>query len=83
MADRIHPSMHAMQPAPARAPSHRLPAEPKSKQLGEGDDTMLPRGELRQPGIERGSLHFVNSWLTNCRDPSHAPEASRRGRTCG
>jgi hypothetical protein len=46
VADCVHPSVHAMKPARARASGHRLPAQPKAQELGKGDDPVLPCGEL-------------------------------------
>ena len=69
--------MDTMQPARPAAPGHRLPTQAKPYPLGKGDDSMLPGGELGEPPIHRGSLNFVNSWLTNFTDPRHRRRGSQ------
>jgi hypothetical protein len=65
----IHTPMEPMEPARPSPPGDRLAAHAKPSQLGKGDDSMLTPGEVRKPRVERGFMRFVNSWLTNFRDP--------------
>jgi hypothetical protein len=91
MADGVHTSVHAVQAARPRTLGHRLAAQPKPSELGKGDDSMPGRCEVRQSPVERGSLRFVNSWLTNfcdalrgnCARRVHAPTVPHPGTPVG
>ena len=70
MPDGIDTSMHAVQPARARPPGHRLAAQAEVGSAGaSGDDPMLTGGELGDPPLPMGFMRFVNSWLTNFGHP--------------
>jgi hypothetical protein len=73
VADGVNTSVETVQTSRSRAPGHRLAAQPKRSELGKRNHPMLSRGEFSEPSIQWGSLNLVNSWLTNFRDPRHAP----------
>ena len=79
--------MHAMQPARPHPLPHRLAAQAHVRQLVEGNDPMLPPGEIGDPGIQRANRTFVNPWLTNVQvgpgRSGHARTVAHRGAPVG
>jgi hypothetical protein len=87
MPDRVHPLMHAVQPAGGCAPGHCLAAQPEPDELGKRDDPMLALGKVGEQDIQRLTSTFVNSWLTNVRltlaTGGHASSVPHRGAPVG
>jgi hypothetical protein len=46
MADRVHASMHAMQPSPRQSTLDGTRVEPEVDQLPQSDHSVLPRGQF-------------------------------------
>jgi hypothetical protein len=52
MADRVHATVDAVQASARGTVRGAALSETQSPQLGEADDAVLARGEVRQPRIE-------------------------------
>jgi hypothetical protein len=68
------PVLERARPHPLR---NRLAAQAQNDELMKGDDSMLPRGEIGEPCVQRPNRTFVNSWLTKVRFTSGAGRHAR------
>jgi hypothetical protein len=79
MSNRIDAAVYAVELAARSAPSGRALGKAERTKLGEGDDTVLPRCEVRQPAIS--STGFGRFRYVGCRfRPTPRHDRDRGGR---
>ena len=74
MPDRVHTTMHPMQPSTRHPPRHRRIPEPRPRKLSAGHEPMLTHGERRQHGVHRGG---VRTGFAPGEVSSHTPQCWR------
>jgi hypothetical protein len=78
MPDRVHPSVHDVQPAALHTVVDGATPEPERQELPPRDDAVLPRGQPRDDGVDRSRLRFTPYDGVKCRvDPHPAERATR------
>jgi hypothetical protein len=81
VTNRVHPTVHEMQPAVRKSQLDRTSAKADGPQLGPGDDPVLPSRQVRQHPVQRSFFDLTPTMGAKSKSVGHACDRGSRKRT--